>query len=467
MRVAVITQLKTVIRLHRQLPTHKALSKMGTLLNAVSSIRSLRAAWKSVSRGSSKHSYGPDGVALNEFGRNAEHHLREIESTLRFGAYHFQGYRGCALKKKPSANVNDLKSWRPISVPSIRDRVVQRAILDAIWSSVRKHVVNLESFGGIRKYRMRRSPKRLAGVKRAITQDRNHDKRNVQAAATRVVELREAGNNWVFETDIENFYPSIDRQRLLEMLGKLLRDHSLDDMIVDAVATSVTNESELGEFAQLWNPDLGVPQGGILSPILANLYLSKFDVTMRRSGFKMVRYVDDLVVMCSQESEAVRAYNTAQAELSELGLNIHPLGEDSNGRVKTSIRAPGEPFDFLGLTFSKHSIKPTRKKITSMLEKIRSITDTTSDLSFVEILQNVNLRLDGWIRSYNFCNLTPGELNQIDDQVRGYLLRWMRRRKLIKHKREVDPDAYQYLGVRPLSKFQGSKPILQSVASIN
>jgi len=117
--------------------------------------------------------------------------------------------------------------------------------------------------------------------------------RCVYAAARRIIELREQGYHFVFETDIESFFPSIDRERLLSRLLPRLPDDSLDDMIQAAISTEIANAAEFPGLSELWNPNAGVPQGGVLSPILANFYLSPFDEMLTSKGFKLVRYVDD------------------------------------------------------------------------------------------------------------------------------------------------------------------------------
>jgi hypothetical protein len=122
-----------------------------------------------------------------------------IRSALRDGSYEFGGYRGQPVPKKSDARINDLAAWRPISIANIADRVVQRAILETIWTDIRHRIFTPGSFGSIPKYQSAR-------YKRPVKAAKELGRNAVRKAAARICELRNRGFNWVFETDIENFF---------------------------------------------------------------------------------------------------------------------------------------------------------------------------------------------------------------------------------------------------------------------
>ena len=189
------------------------MTKIGhySLLELIAQSSTLEGAWRSVRRGSSS-SFGLDKITMFDFSRNWPQYKKQIRQQLLDKSYKFTPYLGQPLKKKPYANPYNLKEWRPISIATISDRVVQRAILNRIWKDIRHKVHTEVSFGGVRKYKIR--PSRQTEIRQAGKEET----KSVLNAAKRIVELREKGYNWVFETDIENFFPSIDRGELFAEL---------------------------------------------------------------------------------------------------------------------------------------------------------------------------------------------------------------------------------------------------------
>ena len=414
-----------------------------TLLELISQPATLEKAWQSVKKGSPSSS-GIDNITIADFTRIWSQKTKLIQASLRAQTYNFSPYRGQPIKKKSGALVDDLKAWRPISIPTVSDRIVQRAILDRIWKDIRSRVYIETSFGGIRQYKVK-SSRRMPQTPPL----ESNDQRCVKSAVKRILELREQGYVWVFETDIEKFFPSIDRIRLLDILQNLLRDHSIDTLIKSSLDTSIANAKELGKLAELWDSTSGVPQGGILSPILANLYLYEHDKSLSDLGFKLVRYVDDLVILTEDEKRACQAYEACKQSLKTLGLNIHPLGLESNNRVKTRILSPSQPFEFLGLTFARESIRPSLSKFARLKYRIDEITDThKQNITLDKIVQELNWCMKGWVNAYSFCNFSEHDLVQIDSDIEKRLRGWLLRRGIISNLNKIDKNAYKWLGIK-------------------
>jgi retron-type reverse transcriptase len=411
------------------------------LIDLISEPATLEKAWRSVRRGSPSSS-GIDDITIAEFAHNWPQEKKSIQASLRSQTYNFSPYRGQPIKKKKDASLYDLNAWRPISIPIVRDRIVQRAILNRIWKDIRSHVYIETSFGGIRPYKI------MQNRRMSRTPLDSNDQRCVKSAVKRILELREQGYVCVFETDIEKFFPSIDRQRLLGFLHNLLRDNSINDLILSALDTSIANAKELGKLAELWDPTLGVPQGGILSPILANLYLYDHDKSLTDLGFKLVRYVDDLIVLTENEERAHQAYKICKQSLKILGLDIHPLNVKENNKIKTRILPPNQPFEFLGLTFSKETVRPSSSKLKKIRERIDEITDTRMrSLTLDKTIQELNWCMKGWVNAYRFCNLSKSDLTEIDNYIEQRLRGWLVRREIISKLNKIDKHAYRWLGV--------------------
>lgn len=420
-----------------------------TLRELISSPSSLERAWRSVRAGSKPTSHGLDSIQIQEFKDFWPDQKPKLQTQLKSGTFKFGRYLGVAIEKVKNADIYDLNSWRPISVPNVIDRIVQRAILDKIWTRIRDEVCNDSSFGGIRPYKVR--------GRKSFLQD-DDVKKSVEGAAKRIFDLKNSGYEWVFETDIKNFFPSINKDKLLSKVFGLLRDDSINDLIVSTIDTSVViNNEKFEPLTELWKPLIGVPQGGVLSPTFANLYLSDFDRTIKSKGFQMVRYVDDLIILCKSKTEALAAYKVCLESLADLDLSIHALDKEENGKIKTTVKAPGESFNFLGLTFSKYSILPKESKFKEFEEKIQKITWFRRDSYLPEIVKRINLCIKGWTNAYSFCNLHPNMLEQrIDNFVAESVREWLWRAQIIRKKSHLSNEAYKHLGIDTAKEFRAT-----------
>lgn len=149
-------------------------------------------------RNSSQYSHGPDGVFLKDFASEWHDSQKILQKILRDGKYSFGGYRGVAIPKKAGASSDDLKAWRPISIAGIRDRIVQRAILDRIWIDIRDKVWTELSFGGIRKY--------LTTSKQIEYESVANPKRNIFGAVKRICELNPRAINGYSRQTLKIFF---------------------------------------------------------------------------------------------------------------------------------------------------------------------------------------------------------------------------------------------------------------------
>ncbi len=387
---------------------------MANYLRQLSALEILRSAWKKLSK--KKHSRGFDEQTIEEFKRDLEHNLRQISTELRSGKFEFTPLLG-RLHEKPGGGK------RPIKIPAVRDRVVAKAIQLQISYKFDKY--NLPcSFGYI------------PGV-------------SVADAVERVRNLATSGNVWVLEADMSKFFDTVDQTLLMDRFIKQIRVRSLEDVIRRALQVEVGNldffrpeEREMFPLA-----DSGIPQGGVLSPMLANFYLYPFDKGMSEAGFNLVRYADDFVVMCPSEEQARSAYGLAKSILEkDLRLKLHELGDENS---KTRITLYSKGFTFLGLHFQGGRTTPGSKSVKKFKEKISAITDHRQGQNLLKTLTSLKNTIDGWGNAYHMYDSSE-TFHSLDLHVREQLANYLRANGLLGRGHILSSDQRRFLGIPSL-----------------
>ncbi|HEY4902841.1 MAG TPA: reverse transcriptase domain-containing protein [Candidatus Sulfotelmatobacter sp.] len=313
-------------------------------------------------------SKGLDNVTIKAFKNSLDQNLSQISGDLRADTYAFNKLRAHAIKKPGSSKP------RPLQIASVRDRVVMKSIALFIEPSFRGF--NLPSSFAFIKGR---------GVKHAI--DRIH-------------ELVAQGNKFYFEADIINFFGAVDREVLWKMFSKRVRHKSLLRLLRQCFDLELQDlHGHQTEFQELFfGADSGIPQGGVLSPMLANFYLYEFDRRMLQHGFNLVRYADDFVVMCETEERAHQAHNLAKDALKTLNLEIHALdAPNSKSRIGNFSR---EGLMFLGVMFEGKENFPAKKVIQRFRGKVEEVLKLSSGNSLFDTLQRLKNLINGWGKCY-------------------------------------------------------------------
>lgn len=267
----------------------------------------LREAWRRVK--GNRGAAGVDAQTLAEVeAYGVERLLGELQCALRGGSYRPAPVRRVTIPKSDGGR-------RPLGIPTVRDRVVQQAtrlVLEPIFEADFLAV----SFG----FRPRRS---------------------ATDAAERIRVAFPRGNAWVAEADIRDYFGSIDQQKLLELVAGRVSDRRVLKLLGQWLRAGVMDDGRFSETVS------GTPQGGVISPLLSNIYLHAFDRAFSVRGIgELVRYADDFVVLCRSEGEANAALGAAGEILAGLGLELHP---DKTKVV--DLREGREGFDFLGWHF--------------------------------------------------------------------------------------------------------------------
>lgn len=359
----------------------------------------LREAWKRVQK--NKGAAGVDAQTLAAVeGYGVERLLAELQRDLQGGRYRPLPVRR-VLIPKPKGGV------RPLGIPTVKDRVVQQAarmVLEPIFEADFLDV----SFG----FRPRRSATDAKEVLRRSFID---------------------GYRFVFEADIQDYFSSIDHERLLWKVAERVSDRRVGKLIRQWLKAGVMQEGVLRQMTA------GTPQGGVISPLLSNIYLHALDCAFADGAHgRLVRYADDFVVMCKTEAQAHAAGDLARKVLADLGLELH--------REKTSVvdlREGREGLDFLGCHFHAHvsgrllerGIRryylqrwPSQTAMKRVRQRIKALTGRgRTGMDIREVISRINPILRGWGNYFRTGNAAI-KFNHIDRYVERRLRGLMRKR---------------------------------------
>jgi RNA-directed DNA polymerase len=286
------------------------------------------------------------------FEADLDTNLTRVSQQLADGSYRPQAVRRKWIAKPGS------KEKRPLGIPTVRNRVVETALCNVLEPIFERDFAE-HSYG----FRPRR------GCKDALR---------------RVDHLLKAGNTWVVDADLQSYFDTIPKQKLLERVAEKVADSRVLEL-VEAML-----QQEVMEGLAHWTPEAGTPQGAVISPLLSNIYLDPLDHEVAGSGYEMVRYADDFIILCGSEAEARAALAKVQEWTAKAGLRLHP----EKTRIVDATQRGG--FDFLGYHFERGYRWPRRKSVAKLKATIRNKTRRTHGSSLRIIIRMVNQTLTGW-----------------------------------------------------------------------
>lgn len=374
--------------------------KWFSLIDKVCRRATLEAAWKQVR--ANKGSAGTDHQGIKDFEAHKDEELSRLEEELRQGRYRPRPIRRVSIDKPGS------REKRPLGIPCVRDRVVQSALKLGIEPILEARFA--EGGYGFRPQR---------GCKDALRQ---------------VDQAIKGGYRYVVDADIRSYFDNIDPQRLMADVKASIADGRVLSLIEAFLHQDVL------EGMETWRPEAGTPQGAVISPLRANLYLNPLDHAMAKAGHLMIRYADDFVVLCQSREEAEQALELVRQEVDQRGLRLHP---DKTHVV--DLEEPGSGFDFLGYHFTRTRHWPRKKSLKKLKDAIRLRTRRTNGKSLQSIITEVNRILKGWMGYFKHSPKTT--FKRIDSWVRRRLrslLRTRSGRKGISRGRDHNrwPNAY-------------------------
>jgi RNA-directed DNA polymerase len=239
--------------------------------------------------------------------------------------------------------------------------------------------------------------------------------RGCKDALRQLESLLKAGCTHVVDADLKAYFDSIPHAPLLADIGQYIADGRVLALV------GAFLKQDILEDLTLWTPEKGSPQGAVVSPLLANLYLHPVDVAMMKAGFEMIRYADDLVILCRSEAEARRALALLEDLTQERGLTLHP---EKTRLVDVSV--PGAGFDFLGYHFERGTRWPRKKSLNKLKATIRTKTNRSNGQSLSAIIDDVNRSLRGWFEYFKHSR--KWTFPMIDKWVRRRLRSILRKR---------------------------------------
>jgi RNA-directed DNA polymerase len=349
------------------------------LFDKVFAERNLFAAFQQVA---SKHgAAGVDHVSVARFERALPESLWEVSDQLRHGTYQPQSIRRVHIPKPGTTET------RPLGIPTVRDRMVQAAVVNVIEPIFERDFAE-HSYG----FRPGR------GCKDALR---------------RVDQLLKAGYVYVVDADLKGYFDSIPHDRLLIRLQEKVADGPVLSLIERFL------KAQIMDGLEGWAPTTGAPQGAVLSPLLSNIYLDPLDHLVARSGYEMVRYADDFVILCRTPEAASRALELVRTWVSENGLALHP--------TKTKVvDARTEGFDFLGYHFRGAKHWPREKSVGKLKDTVRARTKRTNGDSLPRIIASLNRTLRGWFAYFHHHR--GWQFAALDGWIRGRLRSILRKR---------------------------------------
>ena len=240
--------------------------------------------------------------------------------------------------------------------------------------------------------------------------------RSCRDALREVAGLIDEGYTWVVDADLASYFDSIPHDRLMERVEEQISDGRILDLLRGWLGQDILQGLER------WTPTEGTPQGAVISPLLANIYLHPLDALMAARGRRMVRYADDAVVLCRSHEEAVAALAEIEAWVAENGLRLN-LDKTHLG----DCRQAGQGFDFLGYRFEAGRRFVRKKSLASLKDRIRYKTRRTRGQSLERIIADLNPVLRGWFGYFKHAH--PYIFKQLDGFTRRRLRALLRKQE--------------------------------------
>lgn len=351
-----------------------------SLIDKVYEMNNLHEAWLSVKK--NQGSGGVDGVSIGMFEKNVSLNLRELQRLLQQGRYKPDPVRRHYIEK-------DNGKLRPLGIPTIRDRVCQQAVRQII-EPIFEQDFYYYSFGFRAGYSAHQAIQTIRRAKRS-------------------------GYEYVVDLDIVSFFDEIPHEGLMEKVRERITDGKVLTLIRGWLTSGVMEDDQFHETK------IGSPQGGVISPLLANIYLNSFDWGMKEKGFAVVRYADDAVILCKTKEEAEAAYQEAKGILEEeLQLRMHP--------EKTKVVHFDEGFRFLGFDYWKEYILLPEAKVNQFKDKIRKVTRRQQGKNLGEMLKRLNEVVRGFGNYFGIGNVKT-KFVQLDKWMRMRVRAFMRGKK--------------------------------------
>ena len=343
--------------------------KVHSLVDKVYKLKNLALAWDKVK--GNDGAGGIDGQTIKEFEADAEQHRQRLHDELAGDTYRPQPVRQQLIPKAGQPG-----KFRALGIPTVYDRVCQQAVLNRL-EPIFEPLFDDASFG----YRRRRSAK---------------------DALSKVWRELRAGQEWIVDADLKNFFGTVEHEKLLALVRQRIADGRVLRLLRSMLEAGCMVDGGLTPTTT------GVPQGGVVSPVLSNILLTPFDREMRARGYQLTRYADDWVITCRTRPEAERALAEATVILTALGVTLNA--------EKTRIVHASAGFEFLGYKIKRGSrplrlapgkirsgvrqgdfyAYPTQRSVQRFKDQIRQRSRRKAPVTTPELIVEINPIIRGW-----------------------------------------------------------------------
>jgi RNA-directed DNA polymerase len=351
------------------------------LIDKVYAPATLELAWTKVA--ANQGAAGVDGQSVDRFAAKAEVYLSELSMALRAGSYRPQAVKRVEIPKGDGRT-------RPLGIPTVKDRIVQQAVRLVIEPIFENGFCD-GSYG----FRPERGC---------------HD------ALREVDRLLKEGYTHVVDADLQSYFDTIPHDRLMARVEERVSDGRVLDLIRGWL------KADILQGLDRWTPVKGSPQGAVISPLLANIYLDPLDRLMAEHGYPMVRYADDFVILTRSHVEAEAALALVTAWVASNGLTLHP----EKTRI-ANCRKKGNEFEFLGYRFERGRRHVRKKSLDKLKETIRGKTRRTRGQSLKVVVDDLNRTLRGWFGYFKHAH--PSIFLALDQMIRRRLRAMLRKQE--------------------------------------
>lgn len=371
-------------------------------------IEGLPLAWEKLRKHPRRNTKGSDDETINTFSEEYTSKLKTLAKQLQEGAFIFSPLRRVTVDK-----------GREILVYRVSERILAISLLNAIFPRL-EHLNSNHDFSREGFYIVENEEE---------PEDEIPEFEGTPLAVEKIQQYLTEGYVWIFEADIKKFFDNVPKDKVFNLVKKHIKNKKVLELIRQIIYFTVQPSSS--KDAKIYPSDKGIAQGSSLSPLLASIYLYEFDMyIVNMPEVRLVRYVDDFIILCKDEDTAKNVYELAKKKLKSLEVDIYELGEvHKSGIEKTKITlASGhgfKAFDFLGLTFNSKDVDISQKKKDEIDKKIKEIIHSGGD-NFLRKTKSIESRLNGYIDHYKKAHYsrTVASLNKIinsaEKELRSY-----------------------------------------------
>lgn len=363
-----------------------------------------KAAFKAVK--ANRGAAGIDKVSIKMFEANLDSNLNSLVFAMKDGSFVPKPLRRYFLDKGGG-------KLRPLGIPAVRDRVAQE-VLRRILSPIFEPKFHEASYG-------------------------SRPGRNCHMAIKQAIDHHEQGFEVVFDADIRGFFDNLPHQVIMQAVAAEVADGNILRLIEKFLSAGVM---ENGVFKPT---TIGTPQGGVFSPLLANVVLNHLDWHLHKLGYRFIRYVDDFVVITQTKTQAKEAWSAVTQMLQRLGLQLSP--------EKTQIKTYGKGYSFLGFEISRRSKRMRAKSMTKFQDKVRELTQRKHNLD-AKAIEKLNRVIQGTANYFApFWATTAKQFRKLDGWTRMRVRAMCKKRKRRTDNYRLPNKQIAKLGLISLSRF--------------